>query len=149
MAPVAETRTRRGTQANRDVQVQAQVQDAQQPKRAMRIRVAVEVVTNCNSTLHIARFCNRVKCYKCGLSGHIAKKCATDAGENKPKEGDVKGERRAEGAGSEDKLRACVKVTTVRLTSQLTAQNAWIVDSGASQHITNRKNWLSDFYEWR
>ena len=102
---------------------------------------------NCNSTLPIARFCDRVKCYKCGLSGHIAKNCATDVGENKPKEGDVKGEGRAGGAGGEEKLRACVSVTTVGLTSQLTAQNAWIVDSGASQHITNRKDWLSDFSE--
>jgi len=47
--PVAETKTRRGTLANRDVQVQAQVQDAQQPRRATRIRVAVEAVTTVSS----------------------------------------------------------------------------------------------------
>ena len=55
---------------------------------------------------------------------------------------------RAEERGQAVKIsfeRVCV--TAVGLTSQSTTQNAWIVDSGASQHITNRKDWLSDFSE--
>jgi len=81
--------------------------------------------------------------------GTSPKNCATDAGENKPKEGDVKGEGRAGGAGGEEKLRACVSVTC---RAYLSVDRAKCVDCrfgsiSDEEHITNRKDWLSDFSE--
>jgi len=90
-----------------------------------------------------------MKCYNCGLSGHIAKDRATSASnpcQNKP---EVKSESGAEKEGraesGEGRRRACV---SLGLTSQFTSRNSWIVDSGASRHITSHsshKEWFSDF----
>lgn len=80
-----------------------------------------------------------VKCYECGRIGHIKRNCRVFLQKRKYSSDN------ANVACSEDAdTIACTFVADTAL-SCFSANNRWIIDSGASQHMTNDRNCFSDF----
>ena len=92
----------------------------------------------CKKVGHLAKNCFKkkeqksstlrgVECHNCGKIGHIAKKCS--------KKNDAKGgqSKAAVAVGCEEEEEITLKCST---NHSKVSENSWIIDSGASQHMT-------------
>lgn len=96
----------------------------------------------CGSIYHLSFDCNKKKkrkCYNCGKTSHLAKECRLPR--KKPEEGENQGESSKQ--HNKDKERVMVAFFNNESTEN-EMKNNWYVDSGASSHMTNRKDLLQN-----
>ncbi|EZA59689.1 Copia protein [Ooceraea biroi] len=75
---------------------------------------------------------NKLRCYYCKKPGHMQKQCRTRIREN------------GEGENSASSSNQVIALPITALNTQ-SNREAWYLDSGASEHMTPRKEWLTDF----
>ena len=95
-----------------------------------------------------------IECYRCHEMGHFARECKS---ERRKKDGDGKTRdcvlvvesnatmRTTRARGSREDA-ACEQVRELLSVKQ---SETWLIDSGASRHLTYRREWLTDFRENR
>lgn len=81
---------------------------------------------------HQRNYDKRIKCFNCGKKGHKAAEC---------REGLAEDESQAKWASTKDVAFGAVCAVGPR------DDNEWYVDSGATQHLSSKKEWFSNFSE--
>lgn len=87
------------------------------------------------------------ECYYCGKKGHIARFCRKRKSEKVRKEPSSAKTSATNCAfvTTKDKTGLCSREIYERLLN-LDMNEVWVTDSGASRHITFRRDWLTDFH---
>ncbi len=93
-----------------------------------------------------------VTCFKCGTKGHIAKECRAPPWKiekfEKEKEGKTPNQKPAGSKPSKFKKgEKLLNVETLNVEEKDESDDCWYIDSGCTQHMTNRKEWLSNLEE--
>ena len=91
-----------------------------------------------------------VQCYKCQEMGHIASRCRNKrkprVDNEKPRDcafvGEIGKSSVASGSGSAGNARVLWTQSHVMAADQ---SEVWLIDSGASRHLTYRRDWLTDY----
>ncbi|MBA3284504.1 MAG: DDE-type integrase/transposase/recombinase, partial [Nitrosopumilus sp.] len=93
-----------------------------------------------------------VTCFKCGTKGHIAKECRAPPWKiekfekEKEKEGKTPNQKTS-GSKPNKKGERLLNVETFNIEEKDETDDCWYIDSGCTQHMTNRKEWLSNLEE--
>ena len=102
------------------------------------------------------------KCYSCGIPGHFAKNCRKrhrKRGKRRENSSNVNGAGKENRHGGTKDVDALVVEVDVNYTSsndsqydddvrhvmQMNPEDSWLLDSGASRHVTFRRDWLTEF----
>ena len=97
---------------------------------------------NCGKQGHMIKDCSG--CYTCGSKGHLSRNCYKKDGRSHVQNHGTSSwqwKTNSQGNGTE-------KLALVG-SSNLKKNDFWMIDSGASDHMTNRRGWLSDYQEFK
>ena len=82
---------------------------------------------------------NDKKCFKCGMSGHFKRDCKSNtngSGQKDDKKQSLGGKRNKTALTASSYVHAMLSRKNSRV---------WIIDSGASSHMTNNRDWIEDY----
>jgi hypothetical protein len=87
-------------------------------------------------------------CFYCGKAGHFKNECRKRISEEKKApQANSSSTKQKEGRKEGEKEFLFLAHALTTTTTQTPKDTSWIVDSGASQHMTHRKDWLACFEE--
>lgn len=87
---------------------------------------------------------HNIKCFRCKKRGHYARECQNKRREDTDREdGDDQGARDC--AFVAEKSKMALSASVVKSVSNVKKEDLWLTDSGASRHITHRREWFSSY----
>ncbi len=110
-----------------------------------------EVLFTQQTPSHNKNQTKKVTCFKCGTKGHIAKECRAPPWKiekfEKEKEGKTPNQKTS-GSKPNKKGERLLNVETFNIEEKdETDDDCWYIDSGCTQHMTNKKEWLTNLEE--
>ena len=105
----------------------------------------------CGNVGHIRRYCpnDSLKCFGCGGGGHIQRYCPKKRKWHKAKIAETEKSRQGDSdIDGEDVYAAAFMASVGNVKSADKECYPWVIDSGASSHMTTQKHFLTNFQEF-